>query len=88
MRTRNFLLGLAIVGSTVAVAACGSSAKSATASTNLGVAFAQCMRAHGVANFPDPGAKGGIVIGPNSGLNLQAPAVQRCGVTPPGGVPR
>ncbi|HTV12028.1 MAG TPA: hypothetical protein VME20_09210 [Acidimicrobiales bacterium] len=34
--------------------------------------FAQCMRAHGIADFPDPSAGGGIEIsggGPNSDLN-------------------
>jgi hypothetical protein len=34
--------------------------------------FTQCMRAHGIADFPDPGAGGGIQIsggGPNSDLN-------------------
>jgi len=36
------------------------------------VKFTQCMRAHGIADFPDPSAGGGIQIsggGPNSDLN-------------------
>jgi hypothetical protein len=36
------------------------------------VKFTQCVRAHGIADFPDPGAGGGIQIsggGPNSDLN-------------------
>lgn len=44
------------------------------------LAFAHCMRAHGVPNFPDPNAQG--VYSP-SGLNTQAPAfrsaVRVCG---------
>src|ERR1700678_2045188 len=39
--------------------ACGGSTKpAARASINDGVKFAQCMRNHGVTNFPDPGASG------------------------------
>jgi hypothetical protein len=30
--------------------------------------FAQCMRAHGVAKFPDPNGRGGQ-LGPNSGVD-------------------
>jgi hypothetical protein len=38
--------------------------------------FSQCMRAHGIADFPDPSAGGGILIsgvGPNSELNPSSP---------------
>jgi hypothetical protein len=42
--------------------------------------FSQCMRAHGVTNFPDPafGSGGGarIGFGPSSGINPQSPAFQ------------
>jgi hypothetical protein len=31
--------------------------------------FSQCMRAHGVSNFPDPNSQGTIQIGPNSGID-------------------
>jgi hypothetical protein len=31
--------------------------------------FSQCMRAHGVSNFPDPNSQGAIQIGPNSGID-------------------
>jgi hypothetical protein len=43
------------------LAACGSSGpKSASGNNrNLGIAFARCMRANGVPNFPDPGSNGG-----------------------------
>jgi hypothetical protein len=33
-------------------------------------AFAECMRKHGVSNFPDPSSSGGIQISPNSGSGL------------------
>jgi hypothetical protein len=32
--------------------------------------FSQCMREHGLANFPDPGADGGLSLG-GTGLNPQ-----------------
>jgi hypothetical protein len=31
--------------------------------------FSQCMRAHGVPNFPDPNSQGELDIGPNSGID-------------------
>jgi hypothetical protein len=53
--------------------ACGSASKpSSEAKTNdtLAIEFARCMRAHGVANFPDPGQGSGR----NSDANPNAPA--------------
>jgi hypothetical protein len=42
--------------------------------------FSQCMRAHGLPNFPDPtfGAGGGVRIGfgPSSGINPSSPVFQ------------
>lgn len=49
-----------LAGATVPLAACGSSSPSsgtnaaATSNGNKALAFAQCMRSHGVSNFPDP----------------------------------
>jgi hypothetical protein len=31
--------------------------------------FSQCMRSHGITNFPDPGSTGGIEISSSSGIN-------------------
>ena len=49
----------------------------------------QCMRAHGVPNFPDPTPGGGLVV-PNS-INVNAPAFQAaqhaCASLLPGGGP-
>jgi hypothetical protein len=44
-----------------------------------GLAFSQCMRAHGVADFPDPNAQGQTQIsgGPNSDLSPNNPTFQR-----------
>jgi hypothetical protein len=38
--------------------------------------FSACMRKHGVTNFPDPSAQGGITIGPGSGIDPQSPTFQ------------
>lgn len=45
-------------------------AKQATGSFTA--AFARCMRAHGVPNFPDPTGEPGQ-LGPDSGIDLTAP---------------
>ena len=43
--------------------------------------FSQCMRTHGITNFPDPtfGSGGGVGLqfGPSSGINPRSPAFQR-----------
>jgi hypothetical protein len=56
------------------IVACGPSdnpaATSATGGPLLG--YARCMRAHGVPNFPDPRATGGLAI-PND-INSESPA--------------
>jgi hypothetical protein len=46
-------------GSSPRVANIGPSTTAATASTQTGfVAYARCMRSHGIPNFPDPGSQG------------------------------
>lgn len=63
--------------------ACGSASQPTGGDPTGGPAleYAQCMRAHGVPNFPDPSARGGLVI-PND-INPQSPAFssaqQLCG---------
>jgi hypothetical protein len=81
----------AIAGCAVAIGACGSSGGGQTAAgatTPTGNASAlglsQCMRAHGISNFPDP-SNGGLSIStmPGSpaltaqGITFSGPAVQR-----------
>jgi hypothetical protein len=88
-----------IIITALCVTACGGSGAGLSAGTgttarsgaNQGLKFAGCMRAHGVPNFPDPTASGGIDIAPGSGLDLQSPAftaAQRaCGRFLPAGGP-
>jgi hypothetical protein len=66
-------------GCAVALAACGSSggdpATSPAKSFSQAVKFSECMRAHGVPQFPDPTANGqGIQIKISSGMNPFSPA--------------
>jgi hypothetical protein len=76
---RHARLAVAAAGATVLVAACGSTAgvggTGTVARTNAvgPLKYANCMRSHGVPNFPDPSAGGGFAITPSSGLNAQSP---------------
>jgi hypothetical protein len=61
----NLLIIAALVTATLAVAGCSNSSSSVTGGGNAqgtptanAEQFAQCMRAHGVSNFPDPTAQG------------------------------
>ena len=60
------------------VGGCGASSPGATTAAsnhyNQSLAFAKCMRSHGVTNFPDPGSGGGIHISAGSGINPFSPA--------------
>jgi hypothetical protein len=91
---------VAAVTCAVAIAACGASGSANTSgaptanSKKAGaLAFAKCMRSHGVPNFPDPKVTGqGIqILGSNSGINVQSPAFQSaqasCQHLLPGGGP-
>lgn len=92
-----------------AVAACGSGgAVVAATTTGAGrgppVRFAQCMRTHGVANFPDPETpsqvspntdvliEGGMVFPIGSAIDPDSPAFKRagavCGGPAAGGQPK
>jgi hypothetical protein len=74
-RRRGLVVAIAAAGITAAVAACGSSAAPSSAAGTGGplLRLAQCMRAHGVSNFPDPGANGPGLAIPNS-IDAQSPA--------------
>ena len=86
-------VALAGVTCAVALAACGSAGKSnpGSASKAAGIKFSDCMRSHGVPNFPDPSPGGGIQIGSGSGIDPQSPAFQSaqnvCSKLMPGGGP-
>jgi hypothetical protein len=83
---------LVIVTSMLAIPACGSSGKTSTPAASGGplLKLAECIRSHGVPNFPDPGGHGLVI--PNN-IDTQSPAFksaqQACaklGSTPiPGG---
>jgi hypothetical protein len=85
--------GSLAVGCAVALAACGSSHKPSTnaaaGSSSRALAFANCMRSHGVPSFPDPGGGGGGVQLGGTGVNPQSPAFKSarkaCGGLLPGG---
>lgn len=95
----SMLAGLIVIAG---LAGCGSSnsPSSATGSTNSVFAMAQCMRAHGVSNFPDPtSGPGGPGLSVNTspgssavtvnGVTFTGPAFQAatkaCKCGPPGG---
>jgi hypothetical protein len=94
-RRRILAVALAAVSCAPALTACGSSGKTNTGSGSdgeaAGLKFADCMRSHGVPNFPDPGPGGGIQINSDSGINSQSPAFQSaqnaCSKLLPGGGP-
>ena len=88
MRTSAYLL--AVVTCAVLIAACGSSKKpSASIHHSQFLAFSECMRSHGVTNFPDPSSSGGIQLSGN--MNPFSPAFKsaqaRCSKLLPGGGP-
>jgi hypothetical protein len=78
----------------LAIAGCGSSAKPTTSAAKRSqfIQFSQCMRAHGVPNFPDPKpGGGGIEIPDGSGIKPFSPAFKSaqnsCRKLLPGGGP-
>ena len=82
----SLLVALAAVSCVLAVAACGSSGSPSSAAgtgsgDTLALQFADCMRSHGVPNFPDPTfpSTGGRFIPAAPGLNLQVARVQARG---------
>ncbi len=87
---RSLVAVTAVVSATV-IAACGASSRPSGAAATGGplLQYAQCIRGHGVPNFPDPTAHAGLVI-PNN-INPQSPAFksaqQSCGklAEPPAG---
>ncbi len=65
----------AAVSAAVAGAGCGASQQPSTSASRpgaSGVSFADCMRAHGVPSFPDPGPNGVDL----AGIDTRTPAFQ------------
>src|SRR5258707_11317961 len=77
-------LAAALAGAALLAAACsgGSPKPSAGAGSPGGsertsaLAYSQCMRAHGIKNFPDPSAGGGINISGGQGTSLDPASPQ------------
>jgi len=73
-------VGAVLVAASVslAIAACGSSSKPQSKSgvgfSSAGVKYSDCMRSHGVPNFPDLNANGSVSL--PSSIDPQAPAFQ------------
>jgi hypothetical protein len=71
---------LAILG-IVAVAACSSTPATASGDSSTSsayqkaLAYAQCIRAHGIPNYPDPNSKGQFIAPNGSSLPSVSPAV-------------
>jgi hypothetical protein len=92
MSTRHLSLTFAAFICAAVIGACGSSSPSPSAGPTGGplLALAECMRSHGVPNFPDPAARGGLIV-PND-IDPQSPAFEsaqqacaRLAQGPPGG---
>lgn len=83
---------LAAIACALAIAACGPASKPrrASAQAHAELAFSECMRQHGVQNYPDPPAGGGGVN--LAGINIFSPAYNAAAATctklhPVGGPP-
>jgi hypothetical protein len=70
-------VALAVSMCALLIAACGSSKPRSAAKSKAyvtGVKYSECMRSHGVSNFPDPSPLGGLNGGPPSTTEMQSPA--------------
>jgi hypothetical protein len=84
------LIAFAAMTCAVAIAACGSSNNNNhSPHQSPFLPFSECMRSHGVPNFPDPSPGGGIDL--SSGMNPASPAFRgaqaSCHKLMPGGGP-
>ena len=72
------IVGLVLLGCAIALAACGSSSKPKSTvdlgTSPQGVKYSDCMRSHGVPDFPDLNANGSVSL--PSSINPQSPAFQ------------
>jgi hypothetical protein len=70
-----------LLASAAAAAGCGgggggaATASSTTGASNNQVKFSQCMREHGITNFPDPDSQGRVQLeaGDGTGIDPQSP---------------
>ena len=72
------IVGLVLLGCAIALAACGSSSKPKSTvdlgTSPQGVKYSDCMRSHGVPDFPDLNPNGSVSL--PSSINPQSPAFQ------------
>lgn len=100
MRIRRLARLLTLAACLAGLSACGSTSSEANSSGSSGsdsagysafLSFSECMRAHGVTNFPDPSPGGGIQLNAASGVNPFSPAFKaaqaKCNKLLPGGGP-
>lgn len=75
---RHAILVASLAGIAILVAACssngspaasGGSSSSPASSKTVELEFTQCMRSHGVSDFPEPNAEGGVSISGNIDIN-------------------
>jgi hypothetical protein len=72
------LLTALLAGTALLAAACGGGSAGSAGSAGSSpyakaLAYTQCMRSNGVANYPDPNSKGQILMQPNNGLDYGSP---------------
>jgi hypothetical protein len=79
------VLAALLAGIALLAAACGGGSAGSAGSSPYAkaLAYSQCMRSNGVANYPDPNAQGQILMQPNNGLDYGSPqfahAIKTCG---------
>jgi hypothetical protein len=85
-RRRAGVVAAALVGTALLAAACGNSNSGSSGAGDTAyqkaVAFAQCMRAHGEPDFPDPNSHGVFTF---HGNPFAGPAFKACGHLLPNG---
>ena len=69
------LLTALLAGTALLAAACGGGSAGSTGSSPYAkaLAYSQCMRSNGVANYPDPNGQGQILMQPNDGIDYGSP---------------
>jgi hypothetical protein len=69
------LLTALLAGTALLAAACGGGSAGSAGSSPYAkaLAYTQCMRSNGVANYPDPNSQGQILMQPNNGLDYSSP---------------
>lgn len=74
LHARHSSAAVAALTCAAVIAACGSAGKPAGTGAGGGplLAYARCIRAHGVPNFPDPSPTGGLII--SDDIDPQSPA--------------